>query len=132
MTAQFLLKLGLVAIGLGLSACERQVSFSADVAPILATACAQCHAGGGEGQASSGLSLATYDEVMAGTSYGAVVVPGSSMSSALYLTVAGATDPAIHMPPHHAGKLAMGSGEPLSPRQIETIRTWIDQGARDN
>lgn len=132
MTPKFLLKLGLVALGLGLSACERQVSFSDDVSPILAQACIVCHAQGGEGQAASGLSLASYEDVMAGTSFGAVVVPGSSMSSALYLTVAGITDPAIHMPPHHEGKLAVGEGEPLTPNRVETIKAWIDQGARNN
>lgn len=132
MKLQILLKLGFAAFCLSLSACERQVSFSADIAPILADSCSQCHAGSGEGQVTSGLDLASYQGVMAGTSYGPVVVPGNSMSSALYLTVAGATDPAIHMPPHHVGKLAMGSGEPLSARQIESIRMWIDQGAKDN
>ena len=132
MTPKILLKLGLAMLGLGLSACERQVSFSDDISPILTDACVVCHSGGGEGQAASGLSLETYDDVMAGTSFGAVVVPGSSMSSALYLTVAGVTDPAIHMPPHHAGKLAVGEGQPLSPARVDAIRSWIDQGARNN
>ena len=86
----------------------------------------------GEGAYASGFSVASYDDVMQGTSLGPVVVAGSSMSSALYLVVAGKTDPAIRMPPHHDESWAEGRGVPLSANQIEMIAAWIDQGAKNN
>jgi hypothetical protein len=69
---------------------------------------------------------------MRGTKFGAVVVPGSSESSNLYLVVAHKTDSEIHMPPHADDALAEGRGVSLTGEQIETIKRWIDQGARNN
>lgn len=115
-----------------MSGCERQVSFAEDVQPILLASCIECHDQAAEGQAISGLSLRDYDSLMSGTQFGKVVVPGSSMSSALYLTVAHVTAPEIHMPPHHEDKWAKGQGNPLTDDQVETIKVWIDQGALDN
>ena len=69
---------------------------------------------------------------MKGTKFGAVVVPGSSMSSSLYLVVALKTDPQIHMPPHHEDSLAEGRGFALSEENMKVIQDWIDQGAKDN
>ena len=115
-----------------LSGCERQVSFSADVKPILDNYCIQCHSGSGEGEMASGFAVDDYDSLMQGTKFGQVVVPGSKMSSSLYLVVTEKVDPKIHMPPHHEDSLAEGRGYALSRTNIETIGTWIDQGARNN
>jgi len=115
-----------------LSGCERQVSFSADVKPILDNYCVQCHSGSGEGESASGFAVDDYDSLMQGTKFGQVVVPGSSMSSSLYLVVTEKVDPKIHMPPHHDESLAEGRGFALSRTHIETIGTWIDQGAKNN
>lgn len=127
-----LLKVGICALCIGLVGCERGVSFAGDVQPILTASCVQCHDKSSEGYAASGFSLEDYDSVMKGTKLGAVVVPGSSMSSTLYLVIAHKTDRAIHMPPHHEGALAEGRGIALTDEQIETIAAWIDQGAKDN
>lgn len=125
--------LGVAALCVASAGCERQVSFSNDVRPILASSCVECHGSeAGEGEAVSGLSLVSYDDLMQGTRFGQVVVPGSAMSSALYLTVAQKTAPEIHMPPHHEDKLAEGKGVPLDEDEVETIRLWIEQGAPDN
>lgn len=132
MTSTKLFNLGLVALAASLLGCERQVSFSGDIQPILAEACISCHDQAAEGEAVSGLSLKTYDDLMQGTQFGKVVVPGSAMSSALYLTVAGKTAPEIQMPPHHEERWAEGQGMPLMEEQIETIRLWIEQGAPNN
>lgn len=120
---------GLCALMFG---CERDVSFSNDIQPILQASCIQCHDEAAEGEAVSGLSLKTYDDLLQGTRYGQVVVPGSAMSSALYLTVAGKTAPEIRMPPHHEESFASGKGEALSARQIELIERWINEGAPNN
>ena len=123
-----LLALPFIVIGCG----QQSVSFVDDVKPILKDSCVSCHTGTGEGVEASKYALTDYESVMKGTTYGAVVVPGSRMSSALYLVIAGKTDPAIRMPPHHEESLAEGRGEVLSARSVETIGLWIDQGARNN
>lgn len=111
---------------------QRQVSYSTEVFPIIQDSCAECHSGDGEGEAASGFSVASFDDLMAGTQYGPVIVPGNAISSTLYLMISGKTDPSIQMPPHEPEALAHGRGEPLDEEQIETIRIWIDQGAKSN
>mgnify|MGYP001582025724 CR=1 FL=1 len=132
MTTSNLLKLGVAGICLVMIGCERDVSYSDDIQPILEASCNQCHDKAAEGEAVSGLSLKTYDDLMGGTQYGKVVVPGSAMSSALYLTVAGKTAPEIRMPPHHDESFAQGKGAQLSAHQIELIERWINAGAPNN
>jgi hypothetical protein len=132
MTATNLLKVGVFALCIGLFGCERQVSFSDDVQPLLLEYCIACHDKSAEGYATSGFSLEDYESVMKGTNLGPVVVANSSYSSALFLVVAHKTEPEIHMPPHHEDAWAEGRGTPLTEEQIETIKVWIDQGALNN
>ena len=132
MTSKRLMLFTIVLAGVALAGCERQVSFAADVKPILDNYCIQCHSGSGEGETASGFAVDDYDSLMQGTKFGPVVVPGSKMSSSLYLVVTEKVDPKIHMPPHHDESLAEGRGFALSRTNIETIGTWIDQGARNN
>jgi hypothetical protein len=132
MTSANLLKVGVCALCVGLFGCERQVSFADDVQPILAVSCIACHDKSAEGYATSGFSLGDYQSVMKGTNFGPVVVAGSSFSSSLYLVIAHKTEPEIHMPPHHEDAWAEGRGTPLTEEQIETIKLWIDQGAKNN
>ena len=132
MTISKLLKLAVAGMCLTMIGCEGDVSYSDDIRPILEASCNQCHDQAAEGEAVSGLSLKTYDDLMQGTQYGKVVVPGSAMSSALYLTVAGKTAPEIRMPPHHDESLAQGKGVQLSAHQIDLIERWINEGAPNN
>ena len=132
MTSNSFVSLGFAIASLALAGCESKVSYTADVQPILDNYCTSCHTGTGEGEAASGLAVDNYDAVMKGTKFGKVVVPGSSMSSSLYLVVSDKTDPKIHMPPHHDESLAEGRGFALSRTNIETIAAWIDQGAKNN
>ena len=127
-----LVKVSSFALCIGLLGCERQISFADDVQPILRASCIECHNPSAEGFAASGFSLVDYDSTMKGTKFGAVVIAGSSISSTLYLVIAGKTSPEIQMPPHHESSLAEGRGYPLSKDQIEIIGTWIDQGAKNN
>jgi len=126
------LLIGVIGVFFGLVGCEREVSFSKEVQPVLTASCISCHNENAEGYISSGFSLADYDAVMKGTNFGPVVIPGSSASSTLYLLVAHKTDPKIHMPPHTEDALAEGRGASLTVEQIELIKDWIDQGAQDN
>ena len=123
--------LGAIAITAMVSGCTEQVSYKDDVYPVLQNNCFVCHDGKGEGSQASGFMLLTYDDLMKGTKYGQVVKPGDSLSSTLYLMIDHQVDPSIQMPPHH-GSAADGQMGPLSRDAILTIKTWIDQGAKNN
>lgn len=123
----------LLAPAMLLSACgQGEVSYADDIKPIFDRYCVSCHAGTAEGAEVSEYLMTSYDEVMKGTKFGQVVVPGSRMSSSLYLVVAGKTAPEIRMPPHNDESFAEGRGVMLSADAIETIGLWIDQGAKNN
>jgi mono/diheme cytochrome c family protein len=111
---------------LGLAGCtgEGTVSYAEDVQPILQANCLSCHQEGGAGFEASGFSMASYDELMKGTQYGAMIVAGDSEGSNLVVLMEGRADPSISMP--------HGSMEPVSKADIDTIRRWIDQGAKKN
>ena len=133
MKAKFLYSTITFILCLQLAACgQNEVSFAADVQPILEVACLDCHNESGEGSAMSGFSVASYESLMKGTDLGPVVVAGSSISSNLYRVVAGKTDPEIQMPPHHQESWADGRGTPLADDEIAIIAAWIDQGAKNN
>lgn len=128
-THKYLYFLGIAVIGTG---CSQQVSFQNDVNPILQESCLSCHDGQGEGIEASGFSVRSYDDLMKGTKFGKVVVPGDSLSSSLYRLIDHQADPKIQMPPHHDEALASGKMSALSGAQINTIKAWIDQGAKNN
>jgi len=132
MTARIPRTLIIVAVSFLSASCSLPVSFNKDIKPILVANCLKCHDGSGEGLVTSGFSVLTYDSVMKGTKYGPVVVPGSAISSTLFLLVSHQVNPKIQMPPHHGEALSEGRSEPLTPRQIEYIEKWIDQGAKNN
>lgn len=107
-----------------LGACSpRNVSFSADVQPILKKYCLDCHVPGGPGFDASGFDMSSYDAFMKGGKYGAFVVPGDPFTSNLMILVEGRAHPSIRMP---HGREKLGDGE------IETLRDWVRQGAKNN
>lgn len=111
---------------------EREISFSKDVKPILNANCLECHDGEGEGSEKTDFLVTDYKNIMEGTKFDAVVMPGSSVSSTLYRVVSHKTHTKIQMPPHHDTSSAAGRGEPLSEKDIGIVKLWIDQGAKDN
>ena len=106
-----------------LAGCEREVSFSKNVMPILEAKCLSCHAEGEKGFKASGLSVESYEQVMKGTSDGPVIEPGYSYFSTLQIVVEHRADPSSSMPKQSAK---------LSSAEIQIIGEWIDQGARNN
>jgi hypothetical protein len=108
------------------SGCAREVpvSFSADVKPILDQNCVHCHQAGGEGFTISGFDMTSYEDLMRGTQYGPMIIAGDSAGSNLLVLMEGRADPSINMP--------HGAAKPVRQADIETIRTWIDQGAKNN
>lgn len=102
---------------------ERQVSFKQDVMPILQERCVSCHKVGGSGYNASGLSMESYDNLMKGTKFGPVIIPGYSFSSTLQILVEHKADSSINMPKQL----------PRLPQdQVELIGKWINQGAKNN
>lgn len=102
-----------------------QMSFRNDVYPILQENCVDCHiAPDGKGYRKSGLSLANYSSLMAGTIYGPVIVPGDSNRSILNMLVEGRSDATLRMP--HDEKQALSADE------IRILNLWVKQGAHDN
>jgi len=122
----------LAALTVGLAGCDRQVSYSEDVEPVLKDYCANCHTPGSEGFSTSGFNIASYDTVIRGTSLGPVIVEGSAMSSTLYRVIAKQSAVEIHMPPTEAESLAQGRGKVLPDDKVALIGKWIDQGAKNN
>ncbi len=124
-----ILESGLIALMAICAGCTRQVSYKNDVFQIFQARCMTCHAPGSPGCVVSGFSVATYESLMKGTKYGAMVVPGSSLDSNLLRLVKHEADPSIAMP------RSLTPGKPsewLKPEQISLIETWINQGAKDN
>lgn len=114
----------LVLAAAGLSGCgQKDVSFSAQIQPILETHCQECHLPGGSGYEASGLELAGYDSLMKGTRFGPIVEPGDPLSSVLNQLVEGRAHPSITMP-HGRNR--------IPDAEIALLREWVAQGARNN
>lgn len=103
---------------------QSPVSYNADVKPFVDKYCIRCHAQGGQGSEVSGLHMDTYESLMQGTKYGAVVKPGDSFTSALVMLVEGRADPALAMPHDEGEKPTQG--------EVDKVKAWIDQGAKNN
>jgi len=107
-----------------LAACgQKDVSFKADVMPILQQNCLECHTEKAEGAQKSGLVMESYDSLMKGTRFGAIVKPGDSLTSALNMLVEGRAAPSIRMPYHKNA---------LPKEKAELLKKWVDQGAKNN
>jgi mono/diheme cytochrome c family protein len=105
------------------AAADATVSFKSDVLPIFQSHCVSCHTPGSEGTATSGLDLTTWQGVMKGTKYGAMVIPGNAEYSNLMWLLDWRASPQLRMP-HGKQQLPIG--------ERDTIRAWIHQGAKDN
>jgi len=115
-----------IALCAGLAGCagEEAISFSQNVKPILDQNCLACHQPGGEGLESSGFSMVSYEELMKGTKFGPMIIAGDAEGSNLVVLMEGRADPSISMP--------HGSLKPVKKADIQMIRMWIDQGAKNN
>jgi Planctomycete cytochrome C len=105
-----------------LCAAEPQ-SFSEDILPILKGRCVRCHQPGGAGYEKSGLDLTTYEGLMKGTSFGAMVIPRDPEGSNLMWLLDWRASPEVRMP-HGKKKLSICDRD--------AIRAWIREGAKDN
>ena len=92
------------------------VDFAHEVVPILRKHCSECHTGD---KKKGGFSMNTRASLLEGGENGAVVSLVQAQQSKLLEAVVSA-DPDIRMPP---------KGDRLSPADVATLRTWIEQGA---
>ena len=107
--------------GTATAAASDDISFNRDVRPILSDTCFKCH-GPDKAQIKGNLSLHTRDDAVAARPHGAAIVPGKPGESEAYRRLV-TTDVDKQMPPRD-------SGIKLTPAQIETLRKWIEQGAK--
>src|SRR5438067_2326937 len=99
----------------------RPVSYLKEVRPILAQHCFGCH--GPDEKARKGkLRLDQKDQALAPRHGKRVIAPGNPDGSLAWERIT-SPDDTERMPPP-------GKGEPLSARQIATLKAWIEQGAR--
>ena len=68
--------------------------------------------------------MQSYETLMQGTRFGPVILPGDSSHSILNMLVEGRVDASMRMP--------HGRDEPLTQGEIEALRLWVEQGARNN
>jgi uncharacterized protein DUF1553/uncharacterized protein DUF1549/concanavalin A-like lectin/glucanase superfamily protein/cytochrome c len=94
------------------------IDFDREVRPILSDNCSACH-GPDENQRKAKLRFDTKEGAFAKPG---VITPGDASKSKLYQRVS-SKDQDMMMPPP-------SSGHKLTEKQIETIRRWIDEGAR--
>ena len=94
------------------------VNYEKDVQPIFRRHCLKCH---GEDTQKADLNLQSYATALKGGSGGKVVIAGRTSTSLLYEAITN-EDAAARMPPN---------SPPLSDKEIETIRTWIQEGLRE-
>jgi len=109
-----------LAVGPGLRA-ALAVDFQKDVQPILSEHCTLCH-GVDAGQRQGGLRLDQREAALqGGDSASAAIVPGQPDGSELVRRITSSDADEVMPPPSH--------NKPLSPKQIETLRQWIADGA---
>lgn len=87
--------------------------FEDEILPLLQQRCVDCH---GETAPEAGLDLRSLAALMRGSNKGPVIIEGFSDKSVLIRKLTSKS-----MPPPDAG-------EPLSPKEIEAITSWIDKG----
>ena len=124
-----MIRFSLVLLAFFSTAQAGSISFEKDVMPILNNYCVMCHL---PGAAQGGLSL--YPDAWS------EIIGVPSKQSPLLQVESGSPDKSyLYIKLIDSGESVGGSGQlmpiqqpPLDPKQIETIRLWIDQGAQNN
>ena len=90
------------------------LSFDKDVQPLFAAKCVRCH---GQKVQKAALDLRTLPALLKGSESGPVVVPGNPDESPLYELISD-------------GEMPADKKGPLTEAEVETVRRWIEAGAR--
>jgi mono/diheme cytochrome c family protein len=91
------------------------VSFANDVLPIIESRCVNCHGGD---RIEEGLVMLSYNDLLAGSENGPVIVPGDPANSLLVELVTSQKMPK--------------RGPKLTPPQVQIITEWVAAGAPNN
>jgi WD40 repeat protein len=97
---------------------EDPVSFQKQIRPILVRSCVGCHQPASK---QAGLMLTSHDDFLKGGSKGAAVVPGDAAKSIVLGYLDGTLQP----------RMPFG-GKPLPDDQIQLMKRWIVEGAKDD
>ncbi len=110
-----------IGVAAGLPADKGGVDFSRDILPIFSDNCFQCH-GPDEKARKAKFRLDTKEGAFRLKDGKTVIVPGKSAESELFRRIT-TGDPDDLMPPPE-------SNHKLTPKQIDLIKVWIDEGAK--
>ena len=108
-----------------LGACSRDVSYRDQIQPVFNARCVDCHSAD---QHSGKIVLASYDQMMSSKTVSGrapLVAPGNPNESRLFILCATA-QAHFRMPPDTSTKT------PLTRQELEALRDWIRQGAKNN
>lgn len=97
---------------------DSNVSYSKDIAPIFELKCVSCH---GSGTLEGGIDLSTWSGIVDPR----IVIPGEADTSPLVWSIEWRPG-SLRMPPEDSPFL------PLTTKQIQGVKTWIDEGAENN
>jgi hypothetical protein len=106
----------MIALLVALAATDALVSWSREIAPILAFHCNRCHEG-------PGLDTRSYGGLLRGGALGPAIIPGDPERSPLVQFVEGRRGEARRMP---LGEPPLGAGE------VARIQRWVAEGARED
>jgi hypothetical protein len=109
------MRLALILLSISVAAAQ-EVQFNRDIRPILSDKCYTCH-----GPSSVNRQAQLRFDMEDGATK--VIVPGHADQSKLFQRIS-STNTAVRMPPAYAGR------DKLTGKEIDTIRRWIDQGAK--
>jgi len=97
------------------------VSYAKEIAPLFERSCVSCHR---PQKHKGGLRMDSYEQLMAGGEDGAAVSPGDPKGSELIRRVTLPSDDDDFMPSDNK--------KALSPGEIDRVRRWIAEGARNS
>ncbi|MDP6788885.1 MAG: c-type cytochrome domain-containing protein, partial [Rhodospirillales bacterium] len=98
--------------------------FRDQVYPILELYCLECHLPGGKGYEESGLDMRDYENLMKGTMFGPIIVPGDAFTSNIMVLLEGRSKFGLKMP--------FAEERNLSKWEKHLVRAWINRGALNN
>jgi len=104
---------------------KKAVSFKEQIQPILTSHCARCH---GSDVARGKIVMTSYASFMTSHTVSGkepLVIPGNPYQSRLYI-LCSTNQPHFRMPPDTSAVT------PLPPEELDLLRHWITDGAKDN
>ena len=106
-------------IAVAMATGKETISFSRDIAPVLAETCARCH-GAGPQNPSGNFNLNTFEGLLKGGDAGVCIQPGKGAESFIIKKLLGTAT---------GQRMPAGGLPPLESDVIAKIQKWIDEGA---